>query len=113
MRHLAGHAHSLLFYHPTDLYVDAVSYLDETQETCIGEWIGEGIVRPSTGLENVQDLIADVARRSVAAHSKGWSALRHTRSGSGWDNGRVSPDAENGRTGARVLFAARPARSLG
>jgi cystathionine beta-lyase/cystathionine gamma-synthase len=55
-----GHAHSLLFYYPTDLYVDAVSYLDEAQKACIGEWMGEGIVRASVGLENVQDLIADL-----------------------------------------------------
>jgi cystathionine beta-lyase/cystathionine gamma-synthase len=55
-----GHAHSLLFYYPTDLYVDAVSYLDEVQEARIGEWMGEGIVRTSAGLENVQDLITDL-----------------------------------------------------
>jgi cystathionine beta-lyase/cystathionine gamma-synthase len=55
-----GHAHSLLFYYPTDLYVDAVSYLDQAQKACIGEWMGEGIVRASVGLENVQDLIADL-----------------------------------------------------
>ena len=55
-----GHAHSLLFYYPADLYVDAVSYLDEAQKTRIGEWMGAGIVRASVGLENVQDLIADL-----------------------------------------------------
>jgi cystathionine beta-lyase/cystathionine gamma-synthase len=27
-----GHAHSLLFYYPTDLYVDAVSYLNDAQK---------------------------------------------------------------------------------
>ena len=55
-----GHAHSLLFYYPTDLYVDAVSYLDDRQKARIREWMGEGIVRASVGLENVQDLIADL-----------------------------------------------------
>jgi len=55
-----GHAHSLLFYYPTDLYVDAVSYLDARQKAGIREWMGEGIVRASIGLENVQDLIADL-----------------------------------------------------
>jgi len=55
-----GHAHSLLFYYPTDLYVNAASYLDEAQKARIGEWMGEGIVRASVGLENVQDLIADL-----------------------------------------------------
>jgi cystathionine beta-lyase/cystathionine gamma-synthase len=55
-----GHAHSLLFYYPTDLYVDAVSYLDDAQKAGIREWMGEGIVRASVGLENVGDLIADL-----------------------------------------------------
>jgi cystathionine beta-lyase/cystathionine gamma-synthase len=55
-----GHAHSLLFYYPTDLYVDAVSYLDDRQKARIREWMGDGIVRASIGLENVQDLIADL-----------------------------------------------------
>jgi methionine-gamma-lyase len=55
-----GHAHSLLFYYPTDLYVDAVSYLDDAQKAGIRQWMGEGIVRASVGLENVGDLIADL-----------------------------------------------------
>jgi methionine-gamma-lyase len=55
-----GHAHSLLFYYPTDLYVDAVSYLDGAQKARIREWMGDGIVRASIGLENVRDLIADL-----------------------------------------------------
>ena len=55
-----GHAHSLLFYYPTDLYVDSVPYLDGAQKARIREWMGDGIVRASIGLENVQDLIADL-----------------------------------------------------
>jgi cystathionine beta-lyase/cystathionine gamma-synthase len=55
-----GHVHSLLFYYPTDLYVDAVSYLDDAQKAGIREWMGDGIVRASVGLENVGDLIADL-----------------------------------------------------
>ena len=55
-----GHAHSLLFYYPTDLYVDAVPYLERAQKARIREWMGDGIVRASIGLENVQDLIADL-----------------------------------------------------
>ena len=55
-----GHAHSLLFYYPTDLYVDAVSYLNEAQKARIREWMGDGIVRASIGLENSRDLIADL-----------------------------------------------------
>jgi methionine-gamma-lyase len=55
-----GHAHSLLFYYPTDLYVDAVAYLDAAQKAGIREWMGDGIVRVSVGLEAPADLIADL-----------------------------------------------------
>jgi cystathionine beta-lyase/cystathionine gamma-synthase len=55
-----GHAHSLLFFYPTDLYVDAVAYLDAAQKARIREWMGGGIVRASVGLENPEDLIADL-----------------------------------------------------
>jgi cystathionine beta-lyase/cystathionine gamma-synthase len=57
-----GHAHSLLFYYPTDVYVDAVPYLSDAQKAGIREWMGGGIVRASIGLENAQDLIADLDR---------------------------------------------------
>jgi cystathionine beta-lyase/cystathionine gamma-synthase len=55
-----GHAHSLLFYYPTDLYIDRASYLTTDQKRRIREWMGDGIVRASVGLENVQDLINDL-----------------------------------------------------
>jgi cystathionine beta-lyase/cystathionine gamma-synthase len=55
-----GHAHSLLFYYPTDLYVDAAPYLSPEQKSRLHQWTGEGIVRVSVGLENVKDLIADL-----------------------------------------------------
>jgi cystathionine beta-lyase/cystathionine gamma-synthase len=55
-----GHAHSLLFYYPTDLYVESAPYLSEEQKTGIRAWCGEGIMRASIGLENAQDLIADL-----------------------------------------------------
>jgi len=55
-----GHAHSLLFYYPTDLYVDAATYLTDLQKRSIREWTGEGIIRASVGLENVDDLIRDL-----------------------------------------------------
>jgi cystathionine beta-lyase/cystathionine gamma-synthase len=55
-----GHAHSLLFYYPTGLYVDAVSYLDSSQKARIREWMGDGIVRASIGLEDPEDLMADL-----------------------------------------------------
>ena len=57
-----GHAHSLLFYYPTDLYVDAASYLDAGQKARIREWTGEGILRASIGLEDPQDLISDLGQ---------------------------------------------------
>ncbi len=56
-----GHPHSLLFYYPTDLYIDQISYLTDDQKLKIRkEWMGEGIVRVSAGLENTEDLIADL-----------------------------------------------------
>ena len=55
-----GHAHSLLFYYPTDAYVDSVSYLNAAQKRSIREWTGDGIVRASIGLESAADLIADL-----------------------------------------------------
>jgi len=55
-----GHAHSLLFFYPTDIYIEAVSYLDSEQKARIRQWTGDGIVRASIGLENPADLIADL-----------------------------------------------------
>ncbi len=55
-----GHAHSLLFYYPTDLYIDPVTSLSAAQKAGIRVWMGDGIVRASIGLENPDDLIADL-----------------------------------------------------
>lgn len=66
-----GHAHSLLFYYPTDIYIDSVSYLDEAQKSRIREWTGEGIVRASIGLEDPDDLIADLDQALNAKTVKG------------------------------------------
>jgi methionine-gamma-lyase len=66
-----GHAHSLLFYYPTDLYIDAAPYLSDGQKAGIREWMGDGIVRISVGLENVQDLIADLDRALQGRTLKG------------------------------------------
>jgi methionine-gamma-lyase len=55
-----GHAHSLLFYYPTDQYVDAATYLTDKQKRAIREWTGDGIIRASIGLENADDLIRDL-----------------------------------------------------
>jgi len=56
-----GHPHSLLFYYPTDLYLDQTTYFSAEQKQRIrDQWMGEGIVRISAGLENTQDLIDDL-----------------------------------------------------
>jgi len=66
-----GHAHSLLFYYPTDLYVDAAPYLTAAQKAGIREWTGDGIVRASVGLESPQDLIADLDQALRSRSFKG------------------------------------------
>jgi len=66
-----GHAHSLLFYYPTDIYIDAASYLDEAQKERIRSWTGEGIMRASIGLEDPNDLIADLDQALNAWTIKG------------------------------------------
>jgi cystathionine gamma-synthase len=55
-----GDYQSLLFYYPTDLYVDAATYLDADQKRAYREWAGDGIMRFSIGLEDPEDLIADL-----------------------------------------------------
>ncbi len=56
-----GHPHSLVFFYPTDLYIDQAAYLSDQQKQSIRqEWMGEGIVRLSAGLENSADLINDL-----------------------------------------------------
>lgn len=66
-----GHAHSLLFYYPTDLYVDAATYLDDAQKRSICSWMGDGIVRASIGLESSTDLIADLDQALNARTMRG------------------------------------------
>lgn len=66
-----GHARSLIFYYPTDIYVDAVPYLSDGQKARIREWMGEGIVRVSVGLEDPEDLMADLDRALRARTVKG------------------------------------------
>ena len=55
-----GHAHSLLFFYPTDLCLSERPYLGPPQQERIRAWMGEGLVRASIGLENVDDLIGDL-----------------------------------------------------
>lgn len=66
-----GHARSLLFYYPTDIYVDSAPYLTDEQKARIRKWMGEGIVRVSVGLEDPQDLIADLDQALRARTVKG------------------------------------------
>jgi cystathionine beta-lyase/cystathionine gamma-synthase len=54
-----GDYQSLLFYYPTGMYVDSATYLDADQKKAIREWMGDGIMRISIGLEDPEDLIAD------------------------------------------------------
>lgn len=86
-----GHARSLLFYYPTDLYVDAAPYLTAPQKAGLRQWMGDGIVRVSVGLEDVQDLIADLDLALRARTVKGlvgpaaYEALKRLQRGSSQD----------------------------
>jgi len=55
-----GDYQSLLFYYPTEMYVDSVTYLNGEQKRAIRAWAGDGIMRISIGLEDPADLIADL-----------------------------------------------------
>jgi methionine-gamma-lyase len=66
-----GHAHSLLFYYPTDMYIDSMPFYTDEQKRRIREWTGEGIIRASIGLESADDLIRDLDRALRARTLKG------------------------------------------
>jgi cystathionine beta-lyase/cystathionine gamma-synthase len=66
-----GHAHSLLFYYPADLYIDAMPFYNAEQKRRIREWTGEGIIRASIGLESADDLIRDLDQALRARTLKG------------------------------------------
>jgi methionine-gamma-lyase len=68
-----GHPRSLLFYYPTEDYLDALTHLTENQRQDIRDWMGSGLVRLSVGLESANDLIHDLDQ-----------ALRGTRSTAGY-----------------------------
>jgi cystathionine beta-lyase/cystathionine gamma-synthase len=55
-----GDYQSLLFYYPTELNVDTATYLADSQKKAIREWAGDGIMRISIGLEDPEDLVADL-----------------------------------------------------
>lgn len=66
-----GHAHSLLFYYPYDLYIDAAPFYTAEQKLRIREWTGDGLIRASIGLESADDLIRDLDRALRARTVKG------------------------------------------
>lgn len=66
-----GHAHSLLFYYPTDMYIDAMPFYSAEQKNRIREWTGQGLVRASIGLESAADLIRDLDQALRARTFKG------------------------------------------
>jgi cystathionine beta-lyase/cystathionine gamma-synthase len=55
-----GDYQSLLFYYPTEFYVDVATYLTDAQKKAIRQWTGDGIMRLSIGLEDAEDLVADL-----------------------------------------------------
>jgi cystathionine beta-lyase/cystathionine gamma-synthase len=68
-----GHARSLIFYYPTDLYVDAATYLTPKQKAGIRDWTGSGIFRASVGLEDPQDLVDDLDQALRGRSWRGWA----------------------------------------
>ena len=66
-----GYPTSLLFYYPYDLYVDAAPYYAPEHKRRIHEWVGDGLIRASIGLESTRDLIEDLDRALKAKTIKG------------------------------------------
>jgi cystathionine beta-lyase/cystathionine gamma-synthase len=66
-----GHPTSLLFYYPYDLYVDAAPYYTAEHKQRIREWVGDGLIRASIGLESTRDLIEDLDRALRSRTFKG------------------------------------------
>lgn len=57
-----GKTKSLLFYIPTDDILRSSFHLEERQARLYRDWAGEGVFRVSVGLEDVEDLLADLAQ---------------------------------------------------
>jgi cystathionine beta-lyase/cystathionine gamma-synthase len=57
-----GHHRSLLFYLPTDEMQQNSFHLDPAQLAVYREYAGDGIFRFSVGLEDAEDLCADLER---------------------------------------------------
>ena len=57
-----GSTKSLIFYIPTDDILRSSFQLSGADETAYRDWAGEGVFRLSVGLEDADDLIADLAQ---------------------------------------------------
>ena len=55
-----GHPNTIYFLYPTEIYYDPLPFLTAENKASIHAWAGELFVRLSVGLENAQDLIADL-----------------------------------------------------
>ena len=55
-----GHAHSLLFYYPTDLYIDAMPFYLPNKNSASASGPARASSAPASGLENADDLIQDL-----------------------------------------------------
>ncbi len=66
-----GHPESLLFYYPTDIYFDSVAYYSQEQKAHLREWAGDGIMRASIGLEDVDTLQKDLDQALRRRYWKG------------------------------------------
>lgn len=55
-----GHPESLLFYYPTDIYFESAAYYNQEQKSRLRDWAGDGIMRASIGLEDVETLQKDL-----------------------------------------------------
>jgi methionine-gamma-lyase len=55
-----GHPNTIYFLYPTAIYYDTLPFLTSENIASIHDWAGDLFVRLSVGLENAQDLIADL-----------------------------------------------------
>jgi hypothetical protein len=49
-----------LFYYPTDIYFESAAYYNQEQKSRLRDWAGDGIMRASIGLEDVETLQKDL-----------------------------------------------------
>lgn len=66
-----GHPESLLFYYPTDIYFDSAAYYNQDQKSRLRDWAGDGMMRASIGLEDVETLINDLDQALKRRYWKG------------------------------------------